>query len=192
MAEYGRTGRLTETDSGAASSVYGRAKLASTQRALGDGAARGLRVRIARIFGAYGPGEPAGRLIPALIERLGRGEPIALSDGEQRRDFVHVDDICQALIGLAMIEKAPPAFVVNIGTGVAVSIRFASERIARALGANSDLLRFGATPRRATDEALLEADTAQLIALLGTAPPQRLLEEDDDRLLDLLTRGLTS
>lgn len=190
MAEYGHAGRLAETDVALPSSVYGRAKLASTQCAMRQGAARGLAVRVARIFGAYGPGEPAGRLIPTLIDKLGRGVPVALSDGMQRRDFIHVDDICQLLIRLAAIEAEEP-LIVNIGTGVAVSIRFACERIAGALGAPAELLHFNATPRRATDEALLEADTARLIALFGEAPPQRLLDADDARLRAALTVGLT-
>jgi GDP-4-dehydro-6-deoxy-D-mannose reductase len=189
MAEYGHAGRLVETASTVPTSLYGRAKLASTQRAIRQGAARGLAVRVARIFGAYGPGEPAGRLIPALTDKLSRGEAVALSDGAQRRDFIHVDDACRLLIRLAAIDAGEP-IIVNIGTGVAVSIRFACERIAQALGADPGLLHFNVIQRRATDEALLEADTSRLIALLGAAPPQRLLDDDDDHLRALLMHGI--
>lgn len=190
MAEYGRAGRLAEIDPAQPSSLYGRAKLASTEYAMREGAARGLRVRVARIFGAWGPGEAAGRLIPTLIDKLGRGEPVALSDGTQRRDFIHVDDTCRLLVGLAAFDAEEPV-IVNIGTGVAVSVRHACERIARALGAPAELLHFNATPRRATDEALLEADTTRLIELFGEAPPQRLLDDDDARLRAALTGGVT-
>jgi nucleoside-diphosphate-sugar epimerase len=190
MAEYGHAGRLAESNVALPSSLYGRAKLASTHCAMHAGAARGLRVRVARIFGAWGPGEQAGRLIPTLIDKLGRGEPVALSDGTQRRDFIHVDDICRLLLRLAEIDADEPV-IVNIGTGVAVSVRQACERIARALGAPAELLHFNATPRRATDEALLEADTTRLIALLGEAPPQRMLDDDDARLRTALLSSVT-
>ena len=178
MAEYGRAGRLTETDAARPTNIYGRAKLAASRQVIEQGPARGATVTVARIFGAYGPGEAPGRLIPNLVDRLGRGEPIPLSDGLQRRDFVHVDDICRTLIDLAALRTDATARIVNVGTGIAIPVREVCERIADALGADRSLLHFGQFPRRETDEDLLEADIAVLTALLGKAPPQRLLDAD--------------
>lgn len=181
MAEYGASGRLREDMPAAPTTFYGRAKLAASECAL----ARGGQVCVARIFGAYGPGEAPGRLVPALVDRLPRGQSVALSDGAQRRDFVQVDDVCRALIRLAAIEHPAPR-IVNIGTGRAITLRAACERIADLFGADRGLLDFGAFPRRATDQDVLEADTALLAALTGEVPPQHLLDADDATLARLI------
>ena len=54
-------------------------------------------------------------------------------DGEQRRDFVHVDDVAQAfMLALERPEAAGQAF--NIGSGRDVSILQVADAIARAMG----------------------------------------------------------
>lgn len=186
MAEYGASGRLREEQACRPATFYGRAKLACTRHALEHGPARGVAVRVGRIFGAYGAGERPGRLIPNLVEKLSRGEPLPLSDGVQRRDFIHVDDVCAALIDLAALPVCERALLVNIGTGRAITVRAAAERIADLLGADRGLLRFGATPRRATDEDMLEADTSRFAALIGSVPPQHLCDSDDAALAVLI------
>jgi len=186
MAEYGHAGRLTETDSAEPTSVYGRAKLAASHYALEHGAATGIAVTVARIFGVYGAGEMAGRLTSTLIEQLRNGQPVALSDGLQKRDFIHVSDVCRTLVKLAALTPEPVGRVVNVGTGQAITVRLACERIADALMADRRLLQFGAVPRRATDQCVLEANVDRLTALLGAAPPQRFLVHDDAALRALI------
>lgn len=186
MAEYGRSGRLSESDRCAPETIYGRAKLGASLHALERAPARDLRVRVARIFGAYGPGERPGRLIPSLLTRLAAGESVPLSDGTQRRDFIHVDDVCRALILLATRPIVEPAILVNVGTGSAPLLRETCERIADMLGADRGLLEFGAIPRRVTDENVLEADTTQLEAAIGEVPPQRFTQSDDAELAAML------
>lgn len=173
MSEYGRAGRLAESDRCTPRTAYGIAKLASGLYAAAYGPLREQRVSIARLFGVYGPGEAPQRLFPSLIDALRRGEPVDLSEGLQRRDFVHVDDACAALAEIAAVDTGgDPA--VNLGTGQAVRVRDVAQWIAESLGASPDLLRFGARPRSPGDEDLLEADTTRLISLIGYAPPQRL------------------
>jgi nucleoside-diphosphate-sugar epimerase len=111
---------------------------------------------------------------------------VPLSDGNQRRDFIHVDDVCAALIRLGEVAPGDPAILVNLGTGHALKLRAACERIADLIGADRALLRFGAVERRATDEDVLEADTARLERLIGTVPPQRLRDDDDESLAALI------
>lgn len=177
MAEYGQSGRLSESSACTPQTAYGIAKLASSLWALGPGRDAGLDVCVARLFGVYGRGEADYRLLPALLRGLQSGAPIALSDGEQRRDFVRVDDVCKTLLALALLSDWSFG-VVNVGSGHALSVRAVAERLADDIGASRDLLRFGAVPRRETDEALLEADTDRLGKLIGHAPPQRLAGDE--------------
>lgn len=181
MAEYGHPGRLSEGEACTPHTPYGRAKLASTLHALEHG--RHLDVRVARIFGAWGSGEAPHRLLPNLVTKLSQHQPVDLSSGTQRRDFIYVGDACHALIALAEAPTAPP--IVNIGTGAAIAVSDVCERIAALFGASPDLLRYGAVPGRATDETLLEADTS-LLATLTEIPPQRFATATDAELRALL------
>lgn len=174
MAEYGASGRLREDHVCQPRTAYGRAKLACTEHALHRGEARGLQVRAARLFGVWGPGERSWRFIPTLLTKLRAGEPVALSDGSQRRDFIHVDDCCEVLVRIADLKHRSGSLLVNVGTGRAITLRMVCEQIANCLGADSALLRFGAVPRRETDEDVLEADTARLENLVNFVPRQRL------------------
>lgn len=174
MAEYGRSGRLSEDSDCAPHNAYARAKFEAGQvlvSGLQEGRVTGCH---ARIFGAFGPGEAPRRLMPMVIASLGRGEPVPLSDGTQLRDFVHVDDVARAMLDLAAA-KGAISHVINIGTGQSVRLRSAVERIARELGAPEALLDFGAVRRSPHDQDVLEADTSRLEAAIGRVPPQHFL-----------------
>jgi len=173
MSEYGRAGRLHERDRCTPKTTYGIAKLASGLYASAYAFRKAQSVAIVRLFGVYGPGEAPQRLFPALVGALDRGESVDLSDGLQRRDFIHVDDVCAGLCAIAGSAPSDDA-VFNLGTGQAVRVRDVVEWIVEAVGAPMSLARFGARPRSPGDEDLLEADMARYAAMIGDPPPQRL------------------
>jgi nucleoside-diphosphate-sugar epimerase len=164
---------LREQDRCTPQTAYGIAKLASGLYASAYADRGAKSVVIARLFGVYGPGESPQRLFPALIDALDRGESIDLSDGLQRRDFIHVDDVCAGLCAIAASVPSDDA-VFNLGTGQAVRVRDVVEWITEAAGAPISLVRFNARPRSPGDEDLLEADMARYANIIGDPPPQRL------------------
>ena len=170
MSEYGRSGTHAEDDWRRPTSLYGFAKAAATDRAIALASTGTCDVRVARLFGVYGPGEGPARLVPHLVASLLRGEPVALRDPLQVRDLMHVDDICDRLIALADA-ALPPAPVVNFGTGVGVEIGRVARSVADHLGADPALLRFNALPPRAIDDPRLIADVTRLRAI-GPVPTQ--------------------
>jgi nucleoside-diphosphate-sugar epimerase len=185
MTEYGRSGTLSEDDPCAPQTTYNRGKHEAGLRAIELGAQHGVRVTVARLFHLFGPGEPEHRLFPSLLRALPRGESVALSDGLQRRDNVHVGDAAEVLRRLLLADPAllPDGSVVNVGTGVGILIRDAAEWIAESLGANPSLLHFGARDRSPADQNVLIADTRRLVRAIGTAPPCRLMPGLDFRKL---------
>jgi nucleoside-diphosphate-sugar epimerase len=167
VAEYGRAGTFDELDHCAPDTAYGCAKYSCTTLALALRAMLGRDIRVARLFGVYGAGEKATRLLPGLLRKLVKGEPVPLSDGLQVRDFIHVDDASRALVALACADEAHA--IVNIGTGIGLSVREVCEVAATALGVDHSLLRFGELPRRAVDKDCLVARIERLGAIM--APP---------------------
>lgn len=161
-AEYDWTGagRLAETAPLRPATPYGAAKAATGMAAMGLAAALGLTLVWARPFFLYGPGEPRGRLFGDLIRGLAAGQPVACTDGLQRRDFLHAEDVAAALAHLLASDTEG---AVNIGSGKAVEVREMIATLACAMG-REDLVRLGARKRPADDPALIEADITRLAA----------------------------
>ena len=88
--------------------------------------AYGCNFEIARFYNVYGPNELVDGKWAAVIgiwrKQIEEGRPITIiSDGEQRRDFTYVDDICDALYKIGMDnEKHEDAW--ELGTGINYSI----------------------------------------------------------------------
>ena len=85
----------------------------------------GLRTISLRYFNVYGPRQPLkGQYAPVVglfLEQKKRGEPLTIiGDGEQRRDFTHVDDVVQANINAMMTNYS--GLSINIGTGTNHSV----------------------------------------------------------------------
>ncbi len=90
-------------------------------------------VRVVRPSNVYGPFDdfnPAtAQVIPALIRRTLDGErPVCIwGDGSVIRDFIFVQDVVDGLL-LAM-KEAPPCFPINLGSGIATTIKELAEVI---------------------------------------------------------------
>lgn len=90
----------------------------------------GLNTSIARFFNVYGPRhleEGLYATVVAIFERQYRsGMPLTVTgDGEQRRDFTHVSDICNGLIAIS--EGNHRGEVFNLGSGKNCSIKELAE-----------------------------------------------------------------
>jgi nucleoside-diphosphate-sugar epimerase len=127
---------------------------------------RGLNFAWARLFFLFGPREHAARLVPSVARALLAGEVAECSAGTQRRDFLHVDDVADALISLLKSDLVGP---VNVGSGEAVAVRSVIETVARAC-CRPHLVRLGARPTPATEPPLLVADVSRLRDELGWRP----------------------
>ena len=103
-------------------SPYGIGKLAAEGVARQILAARGIPLTALRFFNTFGPGQsytPYVGVITIFITRLlGGAAPVIFGDGEQRRDFVHVDDI----VGGALAAPGRPPGTYNLGTGRGTSL----------------------------------------------------------------------
>ena len=106
MSEYGAHATPLKEDlcfePSEATNCYALAKLSSgiVMRSLAK--KYNVVTTVARLFGVFGPGESANRLFPTLREKLLNGESVDLSDGKQRRDFIHIGDVCEALYRLLL------------------------------------------------------------------------------------------
>ena len=126
----------------------------------------GLSAAWGRIFFPYGPGEPAGRLIPSVARALLAGEPARCTDGRQVRDFIYVDDVAGALV--ALLDSSVDG-AVNIGSGQPVTLRQVIDKVAERTG-HAELVQLGAMHVSASEPPSLYADTRRLTEEVGWSP----------------------
>jgi dTDP-glucose 4,6-dehydratase len=112
----GPTGLFTETTPLAPSSPYSASKAASDLIALAYGHTFGLPVVVTRCSNNYGPYQFPEKLIPLMIANALRDEPLPVyGDGQNVRDWIHVEDHCAGLV--AALERGKPGEVYNLGAG---------------------------------------------------------------------------
>ena len=111
-----------------------------------------------RLFTPYGPFEDKYRLIPDVILSAIEGKDIELTGGEQTRDFVFIDDVCDAFIA-AGVTRGIEGETFNIASGNAISIKETVLKILELTKSGSKPL-FGVRPYRETELWTLSGDTS--------------------------------
>lgn len=119
-----------------------------------------------RLQQMYGPGDDGSKFITHVIEACRQNVPsLALTKGEQLRDFIHIDDVVQAYDSI--LEKRDQFAVsdaIDVGSGDAISMRSFVEMAKQLAGAET-VLDFGAVQYRANEAMLCVADTTRLRSL---------------------------
>lgn len=100
----------------------------------------GLETITLRYFNVFGerqdPGSRYAAAIPAFVTAILRGEPpVVFGDGEQSRDFTHIDNVVSGNL-LAMEAKAARGEVVNVACGGRVTVNEVIATINRVLAAD--------------------------------------------------------
>lgn len=163
---------LAESSPLVASTPYARAKLAAFERMSAVCGGSSTTLAWARLFYLYGPGEDARRLVPSVVLSLLAGQPARTTPGEQRRDFLHVDDVAEALVVVGQSDVAGP---VNVGSGRPVAVREIVETLGAITG-RPDLVEVGALPYAPGDPMLVGADNRRLTEECGFTPKWELAD----------------
>ncbi|MBV9783373.1 MAG: SDR family NAD(P)-dependent oxidoreductase [Acidisphaera sp.] len=119
-------------------SVYALTKYVQETLTLTVAPAYGMEAVALRLFNVYGPGQalsnPYTGVLAIFASRLLHGQrPLVFEDGEQRRDFVHVEDVARAFLRALDLPQASGG-VFNIGSGRDVSINEVASELAAAMG----------------------------------------------------------
>jgi len=131
----------------------------------------GLRTTVIRPFNVYGPGmrnDQYGGVIARFIERLRLGKPpVIYGDGEQTRDFVHVEDAVRAMV-LALESRKAVGRTFNVATGAPTSINRLAQLLIELHGA--DGIEAKHRKARAGDVRYSYADIQEARDVLGFEP----------------------
>ena len=112
----GETGKFTEQSSLDPSSPYSSSKAGADLLALACHKTFGQEVVVTRCSNNYGPYQFPEKLIPLMIIKALRGEPLPVyGDGQNVRDWIHVQDHCAGVV--AALFEGKPGTVYNFGGG---------------------------------------------------------------------------
>ena len=202
-ATYGEPDRLPipETHPQRPINPYGRSKWMVEQMLADQALAHGLRSISLRYFNAAGADrngragechDPETHLIPLVLQEALRlqlgGDPEATalkvfgtdlptSDGSCVRDYIHVEDLCQAHLRAAerlAVGQATGAEFYNLANGAGFSVLEVIQSCTRVTG---QAIRWQRLPRRAGDPAVLVGNATLAREVLGWTPSIQRLDD---------------
>ena len=109
-------------------SIYGKAKLLSSIYLINLFKKKKFPSTILRLYLTYGPRQDINRFIPIIIEGCIKNKKFDCSEGNQFRDFVHVDDVVDVILK-SLINKNARGQIINVGSGKPRKIRNIIEHI---------------------------------------------------------------
>lgn len=127
--------------------------------------AHGLPIVTVRPFQVYGPGQPDHTLVPAAIHTALAGRDFPMTPGEQKRDFIYVDDVVEGMLAAAEASGVEGQSL-DLGTGQVRALRQVVERIWAMTEARGQILA-GALPYRPGAVMYLVADADRAARLTG-------------------------
>ena len=97
-------------------SVYGQAKLLSSTYLIDLFKKQKFPSTILRLYNTYGSRQDLNRFIPIIISGCTKNKKFPCSKGNQVRDFLHIDDVVDAIIK-SLTNKNARGQIINIGSG---------------------------------------------------------------------------
>jgi len=105
-------------------SPYAAAKCGADRLAYSYSATYGLPLVIVRPFNNYGPKQHLEKVIPRFITSLIQKKPLTLhGKGMAKRDFIHVQDTCEAILKIVDSKKKFKNEVFNLGSENCFSVK---------------------------------------------------------------------
>jgi dolichol-phosphate mannosyltransferase len=165
-SEYGfRDEAPTELDRVEPNSHYAVTKAAATHLCRLAAARYGQHAVTLRLYSAYGPWEEPGRLMPTLVERALAGSYPPLVAPATARDFVWIDDVCDAFARAGTMDVADPGAVLNIASGRQTTLATLVETVRSLFEIEADP-KWGSMPGRSWDTSVWVGDSSAAFDVL--------------------------
>jgi UDP-glucose 4-epimerase len=99
-----------------------------------------------RFFNVYGPRQDPTNsysgVISIFVDRLLKGMPVTVNGGYQTRDFIYIGDVVNVLLkSMKILFHKDTCEVVNVGTGISITIDILLETLNILLGTEPEVIR---------------------------------------------------
>jgi dTDP-glucose 4,6-dehydratase len=156
-----QTAPIDESHPLQAQSPYAATKIGADQLALSYWRSFGLPVVVARPFNTFGPRQSARAVIPTIITQALTRDVIELGSTTPTRDFLFVRDTARGIMACAAAPSSVEGEVINLGTGVEVTVGEVVERVLKIVGRDLPVVTTGERVRRAKEVERLLADASR-------------------------------
>jgi len=114
----------------------------------------------------YGPKDNESKFVTYIIKKMLNSETLQLTPGEQKRDFIYVDDVVDAYVKvLEHLSDANVSYAeFEVGTGKQIAVRDLVHLIHQLSGSSSDM-NFGSIPYRKNEIMESYVDISRLTSL---------------------------
>lgn len=146
-------------------SAYAASKAATTLFCEAAREFSDLAPTVLRLFAVYGPGQSEDFLIPQLMRAVRDGEPLAMTGGQQSRDFVWLDDVVEMLIR-ASEREAARGRTLDLCSGQLHTLRELVAELSHQSG-REPLATFGQMVYRPGEPFKIAGDPGPLLEVLG-------------------------
>ena len=172
-SEYGlKKNPMKETDVLTPNSYYAVFKAASTLFCQYESISKKLPIISIRPFHVYGPYEEKTRLIPNLISSILFNRCPPLSNPENVRDMVYIEDAVNFYLSLTN-ENVDYGSIFNLGTGTQHSLKEIVDTTL-ALTESKIKITWNSMPSRKWDQIIWQADMSNTNKILGWTPENSL------------------
>lgn len=166
--EYGtHSGLISEKNLLSPIGVYGATKAAASILSIERAKELNLPLIVLRPFAMYGPMEGGHKLIPMVIKSCLDKKKLALTPGEQVRDYMFVCDFTNLVADIVEKEKFPQNRIFNVGSGAALPVKELCEKAGEVVGNGLNWLDFGAKQNRVDEIKSIVADTGAIKNVMG-------------------------
>lgn len=169
-SEYGYKNKpMKETDALMPTSFYAASKASATYLSSVFAQEFNKPILTVRPFSVYGPYEEKGRFIPTIITALQTDQPIMLTSGAVRRDFIYVEDFVNGVLALTQKAGIFKGQIFNIGSGK----EYSNDEVVLTLFhvvKKSVLIKKGQFPKRKWDTTHWIADIHKMKKNIGWKP----------------------
>ncbi|MFX1484703.1 MAG: GDP-mannose 4,6-dehydratase [Promethearchaeota archaeon] len=149
-------------------SPYSASKIAADMVAMSFYRSFDSPVTIIRPFNTYGPRQSERAVLPTIIAQALSRKTVLLGDVRPTRDFNYVEDVVRGIVAAANAGEKVFGEVINIGSGMEVSIKETADLIIELTGSEAGVVFDALRVRPANSEVRrLCADASKAKKLLG-------------------------
>lgn len=115
--------------------AYAESKAEASRHCLTQAASASFAIMVARIFSPFGSWDASTRLIPSIILSALQQKSPTIKNGRQVRDYIYVDDVCEALMRCGLSAHRLNGRVLNVGSGEERTIKVVAAQILQLVNA---------------------------------------------------------
>lgn len=120
----------------------------------------GFPAMVVRPGNLFGPNQNPDKFIPYVLSQLKKGQPLNVTPCEQRRDFIHIDDFCEAIDIILAHPGQCIGEIINISSGISIPLKEIIETLKQSIGSTSSV-HYGAIQYRENEAMDLRCDTTK-------------------------------